>query len=576
MAYDAEALWDAPNELDPFADDSAENPLYQTPPTAPPKPRRTTPKPGTKVESVDRLDVISGTAALAPHLDPTKTLPKWHADPVPGVPMHAATGAAGKYAAASVTRSSSSQKGVPDSAGLPPRPKGVAQHEWDRYLAVIHRTQTKKGKSLKSQSAGSAGSSAVEVSPSTRPAKDSVETVMSAKPVGTSDAEWARYLSKVAEAKRQSHLAPAMQTYIKVSTTVEEGPQQAVKTVAEKATDLGATPLAAIREFQARERGKMLKNAAGGSPTTSPKASPVSERKRPSRSRRKKPPAERPTDDISADAIFSKSPESGEEVKNTKCEREPKVPVYDNPFAPPDEPATPNDSTEAVVVEPKLQPAELPAEEVTPTKVRKSWSRRKKQADQLSNDSVTADAIFSKSPEGAELTVPASAATYGPIDDNPFAPPKEPEIVAPSKQAEPANLTASKDTLLTEAARTSDAVAHSPKQSPRSSARNSRRKGSPKVTRVPLLNAEGHDDDWVFGAGLRQDHKTRPKAEETSIFPSVAPPPEEKKPEPVRTIEDDPDWQARVAEAELRNRGGLHHNPDSDDDDLFGGAVGVI
>lgn len=56
--------------------------------------------------------------------------------------------------------------------------------------------------------------------------------------VGTSDAEWSHYLAAVAEAKRQSRLAPTHQTHITVSTTVvaETQPQNAAKSVAIKVT----------------------------------------------------------------------------------------------------------------------------------------------------------------------------------------------------------------------------------------------------------------------------------------------------------------------------------------------------
>jgi hypothetical protein len=160
-----------------------------------------------------------------------------------------------------------------------------------------------------------------------------------------------------------------------------------------------------------------------------------------------------------------------------------------------------------------------------------------------------------------------------------------------------------------------DAPNESLQQKPKVKSKHSRRKGSPKVQctpshasylrarvimmplgvlhrrlpfthtlrhqvarKVPLQNAEGHDDDWIFGDGLRQDHKVRPKAAESSVFRSVAPPPPPpQKVEAPAPPTEDPNWQARLEEIARRNRGELRRAADdSDDDDLFGGAAGIF
>lgn len=92
-----------------------------------------------------------------------------------------------------------------------------------------------------------------------------------------------------------------------------------------------------------------------------------------------------------------------------------------------------------------------------------------------------------------------------------------------------------------------------------------------------LLSAMGQDDDWVFGAGLRQDDFGAKKtADEVKIFKSPPPPPEKTpkpkpEPAPVPTDQDDGGKRPRRRPGELRP-----NNADSDDDDLFGGAAGVF
>eukprot|EP00037_Helgoeca_nana_P025368 m.276883 g.276883 ORF g.276883 m.276883 type:complete len:414 (-) comp26928_c1_seq1:1511-2752(-) len=413
MAYDEESLWNTPSEFDPFGDDcdDADDPLYQTPPKAPVQSRGGLG--GTKVTTVTAPDIGHGATKLGGSDTVTSALPRWHVDSTPGVPRHAATGAAGIYSAASVT--CQPRQPSANAVNMPPRPQGVSQAEWERYISVISKGQKRNWGGVKAKGVNPqhAGPDPTERSRSQQGGVS--KTVTSAKPVGTSDAEWSHYLAAVAEAKRQSRLAPTHQTHITVSTTVvaETQPQNAAKSVATKALSLGATPMAAVKEYQARERGKL---SAGG------KSSPASS--------------------------------------------------------------------------PKLGPK---------------------------ND----------------LNVVPSVASSDVCD-------------APNQSLQ---------------------------QKPKVKSKHSRRKGSPKVARkVPLQNAEGHDDDWIFGDGLRQDHKVRPKAAESSVFRSVAPPPPPpQKVEAPAPPTEDPNWQARLEEIARRNRGELRRAADdSDDDDLFGGAAGIF
>eukprot|EP00038_Savillea_parva_P024973 m.45662 g.45662 ORF g.45662 m.45662 type:complete len:424 (+) comp6679_c0_seq1:270-1541(+) len=423
MAYESVSLWDVDGDDDPFAasddthvdtttiDSTTEDIPLQT---SRPRSRRGSP---VKRSSPAR-------SSTSPSQEGNPALPAWHTAHVPGVPRHVATGSAGTYAAASVPRGASPDDGA-DAADIPPRPQGVSQAEWDRYIWVIQKAQASSGKGAKrgrnAKGAASTtknvtngqGQASVYGSP---PARRTGATP-TAKPVGTSDAEWARYLAAVGEAKRQARLAPTEQTYIHVDSTVDRGPQLAKRTVAEQAIDLGTTPLAAIKEFQARERGKQISAAAAarmGASTPSPKQSP------------------------------------------------------------------------------KLKP---------------------KQVENVKK------------------------------------------------------------------------VADSPEASPKTKRKNKGKKGSPKIGRIALRHAEGHDDDWVFGEGLRQGERKKssrrknkdPVDDEASIFP-VAPPPPSTKPKPTVTAAapEEDTVEDRPSDRKGRRQGELRRNPDSDDDDLFGGAAGVF
>jgi len=428
-AYADASLWEAPSEHDPFlgGDEggTADDDPFGTavpPPRAPSEVRSARTRVGVPRECID---VVTGVAALAGsqahQAQDTGSLPSWHVDQVPGVPNHVATGVAGRYAAASVSKPHTQTSGS-TAVAAPPRPKGVSQAEWDRYVRVVSRVATKKGATRGTRSDGggeavhSSNTAGLTATGGPRSASDGAggDTVLSAKPVGTSDAEWARYLGAVAEAKRQSRLAPTQQTYIPLETTAVRNPHRVIRTAAEKATELGATPMAAIREFQARERGRMLAGGGAASPQSSPRASP-------------------------------------------KVVRKPQPPGKPgNPF---------------------LEP-------------------------------------------GAGVT-----------------------------------------------------------GSPRSRRKqNNKGTGSPKGARIPLKHTDDHDDDWVFGTGLRQDVFSKPQAGEADIFPEAksAPPEPAKQAMPMPATQSDPSYVARLAEVNRRKPGELHHNPDSDDDDLFGGAAGVF